>query len=85
LELDAALQLESVDARILTSVIRQIADAGAADCRNSSAEANTQGVCPAEATRLSIDSRTLKSSSTAATMCFAAPAFELESPTTIRS
>ena len=64
---------------ILTSVIRQTADSGAPDCRNSSAEAKTKGVCPAEATRLSIDSRTLKSSSTAATMCLAEPAFKLES------
>src|SRR5271169_160256 len=56
-----------------TSVTRHAAEAAVPDSRNSSAEAKIHGVNPADDNRLSIDSRTLKSSSTAATTGFTLP------------
>src|SRR6266478_2308321 len=57
---------------IRTSVTRQIASARAPDFRNSSADANTRAAYPADSTRLSMDSRTRKSSSTPTTILSAA-------------
>src|SRR6266481_5654208 len=57
---------------IRTSVTRQIVPARAPDCRNSKADENPRAEYPADSTRLSMDSRTRKSSSTPTTILSAA-------------
>src|ERR1700733_2365580 len=53
---------------IRTSLITHVATGSVPDCRNSSADENTTGAYPADSSRLAIDSRIRKSSSTAATI-----------------
>jgi hypothetical protein len=52
---------------IRTSLMTQVATASVPEPRNSSADENNTGAYPADANKLSMDSRTRKSSSTAAT------------------